>query len=60
MFLLAKQMKRIYSNKKEEDLYINNTKKMDLVSIAKYVEIDKEQTNPKSVQSTYTCLRSMI
>ena len=55
--LLAEQMERIYSHKKEEGLYTYNVEKMDPVGIAEYAEkADGEQVNPESVRST--CIRS--
>lgn len=41
-FLLAKQITKIYFYKKEEELYINNIKKIDLISIFQYVKTDKK------------------
>lgn len=44
MLLFAKQIERIYFHSEVKDLYINKVEKIDLVSIAEYVEkIDGKQ-----------------
>lgn len=60
IFLLAKQIEKIYFYKKEKNFYINNIKKINLVDIVKYVKTNQKQVNLKSVYSIYTQLRSRI
>ena len=50
MLSLAERIEKIYSNKEEESLYINNIKKMDLVGTAEYAKkADREQVNSESM-----------
>lgn len=57
MFLLAKQIKKVYLYKKEKDLYIIRFRKIDLVDIANDIKTNKEILNFKNAYNTYTRLR---
>lgn len=41
-FLLTIQTEEIYFHKKEENSYINNARKMDLISIVEYMETNNK------------------
>ena len=52
---LAEQMEGIYSNKEEENVYINNVERMDPVGTVEYAEkADGKQVNTENVRSTRT------
>lgn len=42
MFLLAKQIERIYFYKEKNNFYINNVEKINLVSITKYIKTNRK------------------
>lgn len=61
MLLLAEQIKKIYFNKKEKSLYINNVKKIGLINIIEYVKkVNKENINSENVHNTCTWSRLRI
>lgn len=54
-------MEKIYSNKEEKGLYINNIKRIDLVDTTEYAKkANKEKIHLESVCSTYIRLGSGI
>lgn len=53
MFLLAKQIKKIHSYKKKDDLYTNNVEKINPIGIIKQMETNKIQINSENVYNTY-------
>lgn len=42
MFLLAKQIEKIYFYKEKNNSYINNVRRINLVSITKYIKTNRK------------------